>query len=197
MEDRRDQRHGMIVNARYRTGSGMPMDVVLHDLSKSGCRIHDRLGRLRVDQFLTIRIGPIGPIDAHVRWLDERVAGIEFDLPLNEAVLEHIRSIAEPAPNQAAEGGSEQRAACQRDLVPLPLTDRARRYADAVGALEIDPQGRETLVGLNRQESEWLVSWRDQKVFERRERPTHREDILIAEQLEEIHELRRRSQHKF
>ncbi len=101
MEERRDERHGLIVNGRYRTGTGMPMDIVLHDLSKSGCQIHDRLGRLDMGQFLTIRIGPIGPIDAHVRWLRGRMAGIEFDNPLNDAVLEHLRTIAEPAPDAA------------------------------------------------------------------------------------------------
>jgi hypothetical protein len=197
MGQRRDQRHGMIVNARCRTGSGTPMDVVLQDLSKSGCQIHDRLGRMQVDQFMTIRIGPVGPIDAHVRWLDQRMAGIEFDTPLNDAVLEHIRSIAEPAPQRAAGDGGGQGAPSEQETIPLPLSDRARRYAGVVGALEVDPQGQETLVGLNRTESEWLVSWRGQKIFERRARQTYREDIFVAEQLEEIHELRRRSQHPF
>ena len=97
MEERRDERHGITVPGRYRTGSGMAVDVTLRDLSRGGCQIHDRLGRLSVEQFLTIRIGPIGPIDSRVRWQDGRVAGIRFDQPLADTVLDHIRAIAEEA----------------------------------------------------------------------------------------------------
>ena len=195
MKDRRDERHGLIVNGRYRTGRGMPMDIVLHDLSKSGCQIHDRLGHLDVDQFVTIRIGPIGPIEAHVRWLEGRNAGIQFDSPLNDAVLEHIRSIAQPMPARAKEPVADTPRAPLVDK--LDLTDRERRFAEAVGALDVDPRGCEVLAGLNREESEWLLGWRREPVHQRRSRPAHQSEVLVAEQLEETHELRRRNKHPF
>jgi hypothetical protein len=145
MEDRRDERHGLIVNGRYRTGRGLPMDIVLHDLSKSGCQIHDRLGHLEVGQFLTIRIGPIGPIEAHVRWLEGRKAGIQFDSPLNDAVLEHICSIAQPMPSKPKPAAEVTR---EPYVNKLELDDRERRFAEAIGALDIDPGGFEVLAGL-------------------------------------------------
>ena len=193
MEDRRDERHGLIVNGRYRTGRGLPMDIVLHDLSKSGCQIHDRMGRLEVDQFLTIRIGPIGPIDAHVRWLEGRNAGIQFDSPLNDAVLDHVRSLAQAAPAQP-QAPPEPRAP---HVERLDLNDRERRFAEAVGALDVDQRGCEVLAGLDREESKWLLGWRRERVHERRQRPTYPSDIALAEQLEEAHELRRRNRHPF
>lgn len=194
MEDRRDERHGLIVNGRYRTGRGLPMDIVLHDLSKSGCQIHDRLGHLEVGQFLTIRIGPIGPIEAHVRWLEGRKAGIQFDSPLNDAVLEHICSIAQPMPSKPKPAAEVTR---EPYVNKLELDDRERRFAEAIGALDIDPGGFEVLAGLTREESEWLVGWRREPVYERRSRAAHGAEILYAEQLEETHELRRRNKHPF
>jgi len=193
MEDRRDERHGLIVNGRYRTGRGLPMDIVLHDLSKSGCQIHDRMGRLEVGQFLTIRIGPIGPIDAHVRWLEGRNAGIQFDSPLNDAVLDHVRTLAQPAPVQPRAPPEPRAPHVER----LDLNDRERRFAEAVGALDVDQRGCEVLAGLDREESEWLLRWRREPVHQRRSRPAHQSEVLIAEQLEEAHELRRRNRHPF
>jgi hypothetical protein len=193
MKDRRDERHGLIVNGRYRTGRGLPMDIVLHDLSRSGCQIHDRMGRLEVDQFLTIRIGPIGPIDAHVRWLEGRNAGIQFDTPLNDAVLDHICTLAEPV-SARSQAPPEPRAP---HVERLDLNDRERRFAEAIGALDVDGTGREVLAGLDRVETEWLLGWRRKRVHERQERPTYRSDIVLAEQLEEAHELRRRNRHPF
>ena len=196
MEERHDERHGLIVNGRYRTGKGMPVDIVLNDLSRSGCQIHDRLGRLEVDQFMTIRIGPIGPIDAHVRWLKGRVAGIQFDPPLNDAVLDHLRTIAESAP-AGASAAPQDSPPHVPEVTRLPLAKRERKFAETVGALEVDPQFREVLCGLDRQESEWLIRWRGETVHERRTRPSYREDIFVAEQMEETHELRRRKRHPF
>lgn len=197
MRDRRDDRHGLIVNGRYRTGRGMAMDIVLHDLSKSGCQIHDRLGRLEVDQFVTIRIGPIGPIDAHVRWLEGRKAGIQFDTPLNDAVLEHVCSLAEPALPEPDEPPPALDEPEVRQVLRLGLDERERQFAEAVGAIDFDVQGREVLAGLHRDQSEWLVEWRRERVRDRRERPSYRSDVLVAEQLEETHELARRGRHPF
>ena len=197
MEGRRDERHGLIVNGRYRTGRGLPMDIVLHDLSKSGCQIHDRLGRLEVGQFLTVRIGAIGPIEAHVRWLEGRNAGIQFDTPLNDAVLDHIRAVAEPAPVEpdAAPGSPTDGRGAPGEK--LDLQERERRFAEAVGAIEVDRAGREVLAGLSREESDWLIEWRRLRVRERRGRGRYHEDLAVAEQLEETHELRRRDRHPF
>lgn len=197
MEERRDERHGLITNGRYRTGKGMPMDIVLQDLSRSGCQIHDKLGHLDVGQFLTIRIGPIGPIEAHVRWLNGRMAGIQFDTPLNDAVLDHIRSISSPAPTKPRPRSAERSDTGEPSVTRLPLTERERAFAAAIGALEVDAQYREVLAGLDRNESEWLVEWRGLLVHERRQRPQYHQEVLVAEQLEETHEVRRRNKHPF
>lgn len=201
MEGRRDERHGLIVNGRYRSGRGMPMDVVLHDLSKSGCQIQDKLGRLEVDQFLTIRIGQIGPIDAHVRWVDGRKVGIQFDAPLNDAVLDHICTVAQAEPYKPP---PEQRpppparaVAREPERKKLELDDRERAFAEAIGAIDVDRENCEVLAGLKRSESEWLIGWRRLPVHERRNRSSYHSEIQLAEQFEEAHEQARRKRHPF
>lgn len=205
MEERREERHGITVQGRYRTGSGMAVDVTLRDLSKGGCQVHDRLGRLEVEQFLTIRIGPIGPIDSRVRWLDGRVAGIRFDAPLNDSVLDHIREIAAreaPQPRAEAEAEAEVKPerADRRDAhVPgktrkLDLLEKERHYNELIKALDLGADGEEVLVGLDRGQSEWLIRWRRERRSEREARPTYRSDKPRADRLEELHEQARRLQ---
>ena len=76
---------------RLRTGTGA-RDVTIVDLSEQGCRIYDRLGYLKPGLACTIRIGPIGPVDATIRWQEVPYSGLRFDRPLYPAVLDHIRA---------------------------------------------------------------------------------------------------------
>ena len=78
---RRDDRFEIAIEGRYRTGTGVPKDVRILDISESGCRFYDRFGRLEPDKEISIRIGPIGPVVATVRWCVNHVVGIEFQRP--------------------------------------------------------------------------------------------------------------------
>ncbi len=199
MEERRDERHGITVPGRYRTGSGMAVEVTLRDLSRGGCQIHDRLGRLSVEQFLTIRIGPIGPIDSRVRWLDGRVAGIRFDQPLADSVLDHICAIAEEsggAPPKPAQVEALRESVETNDggkLRRLDLLERERQYNELIRALDVNDEGEEVLVGLDRKQSEWLIRWRREQRAEREARANYRTEKSRADRLEELHEQTRKS----
>lgn len=91
MAERGAERHDISIVGKLRTGSGK-RDVTIVDLSERGCRIFDRMGYLEPHLAVTIKIGPVGPIDATVRWHDQPYAGIRFDNPLYPAVLDHIRA---------------------------------------------------------------------------------------------------------
>ncbi|MFV0643566.1 MAG: PilZ domain-containing protein [Sphingomonadaceae bacterium] len=91
-EFRKDDRHEIEVDGRYRTGTGIARDVRILDISESGCRFYDRFGRLEAGREISIRIGPIGPIVALVRWSVNHVVGVEFDTRLYGPVYEHIRA---------------------------------------------------------------------------------------------------------
>lgn len=91
MAERNAERHDISIVGKLRTGHGK-RDVTIVDLSERGCRIFDRMGYLAPNMSVTIKIGPVGPIDATVRWQDQPYAGISFDNPLYPAVLDHIRA---------------------------------------------------------------------------------------------------------
>ena len=95
-EIRREDRHGVAVEGRYRTGTGVPKDVSVLDISEGGCRFFDKFGRLTPGVQITIRVGPIGPIPATVRWCEGQVVGVEFEDPIYGPVLDHIRSQLNP-----------------------------------------------------------------------------------------------------
>ncbi|GAA5051104.1 hypothetical protein GCM10023208_10620 [Erythrobacter westpacificensis] len=91
MTERDAQRHDISIIGKIRTGTGK-RDVTIVDLSERGCRIFDRMGYLTPGKAVTIRIGPVGPIDATIRWQEQPYAGLLFDNPLYPAVLDHIRA---------------------------------------------------------------------------------------------------------
>lgn len=91
-DDRRKPRHAISVQGRYRTGSGVAKDVDILDLSETGCRFFDRFGRMVPGTEISLRIGPIGPVVATVRWCKQQVVGVQFETPLYGPVFEHIRA---------------------------------------------------------------------------------------------------------
>lgn len=87
----------------------MPRDVVVTDLSESGCRIEDRSNDLRLGAFISIRIGNIGPITAEVKWIHDADVGIQFTSAIYQSVLDHMLNTLDgwkPA-NMHAGGGKE------------------------------------------------------------------------------------------
>jgi hypothetical protein len=88
--ERLETRHDLCVIGRVHTGKGA-RDISVLDLSERGCRFYDRFGHLAEGAVLTIKIGPIGPLVAAVRWREGEYVGAEFNSPLYPSVLEHIR----------------------------------------------------------------------------------------------------------
>lgn len=91
MGGRGAERHDISIMGTLRTGTGK-RDVTIVDLSDRGCRILDRMGILTPGHGVTIRIGPVGPIEATIRWQQQPYAGLRFENPLYPAVLDHIRA---------------------------------------------------------------------------------------------------------
>ena len=89
-EHRLDERHEITIVARIRTPTGS-RDVTIEDLSGKGCKFADRSGYLAVGTPITVKLGPIGPIESLVRWREGKKAGVEFATPLHPSVLDHIR----------------------------------------------------------------------------------------------------------
>lgn len=142
-EERREPRIPVSIQGRYRTGSGLAKDVVVSDLSGSGCKFYDRFTNLKLDDRLTIRVGSIGPIDGVVRWRAGQIIGIKFAAPLHSSVLEHMVSTISdwtappdslPPGDEAAEpAAAPALAEIAIRIRPPTVTD----FRDALGELDL------------------------------------------------------------
>jgi hypothetical protein len=90
IKERDTPRHELTIIGRVFTVGGS-RDVTILDLSESGCQFYDASRRLENGARLTIKIGPVGPIEATVRWRRGDNVGVKFNTPLYPSVLEHIR----------------------------------------------------------------------------------------------------------
>lgn len=88
---RNEERHPIEVWGQYRTVSGVRRDVILKDLSATGCRFYDRFSGLTANTTIQLRIDQLGPFPAAVRWNEAGYIGVEFDRPLYGPVFDHIR----------------------------------------------------------------------------------------------------------
>lgn len=102
MDERSVERAPVKAKVRYRSGTGLALQAEIVDLSRFGCQIRSISHSLRRGDHISIRIGEVGPVLGHVRWLHlGKQAGIEFDIPLHVAIFDHIvRSLSgEPQEN--------------------------------------------------------------------------------------------------
>ena len=88
--ERGHERYDVTITGRLYTGRGS-REVTILDLSESGCRFHEPFSQLKENTPLTIKIGPVGPMEASVMWCRREHVGLEFTNPLYPSVLEHIR----------------------------------------------------------------------------------------------------------
>ena len=89
-ERRRANRQLSILSVRCRVGHGMAPQVWLTDLSTLGCQLVIRAGALRPDQCVVIKPKDMEGIPGKVKWVIDIKAGIEFERPLHQAVVDHL-----------------------------------------------------------------------------------------------------------
>ncbi|WP_239807302.1 PilZ domain-containing protein [Croceicoccus hydrothermalis] len=91
---RRDkERYHVNASCQIRVGAGTPIQAEVTDLSEAGCACATPSVWMRSGAQVTIRIGSLGPIDATIRWVNDRQVGIEFHRPVYGPVFEHLRSL--------------------------------------------------------------------------------------------------------
>lgn len=74
--------------ASIRERSSTAHDAVINDLSRAGCQVSNIF--LRADRQVWVRFGSLAPIESTVIWVNGDSAGINFNQPLHQAVLDHI-----------------------------------------------------------------------------------------------------------
>lgn len=92
---RRSTRLSLAMPARCRTLRGFVDDVVLRDISAEGCRIVSGALTVRPGAMVVIRPNGMEGLCGTVRWVRGHEAGIEFETPLYQPIVEHLhRSFA-------------------------------------------------------------------------------------------------------
>lgn len=80
----------MILAATCRTQSGMRDNAHIFDISPHGCRLATSTLAVRIGTHIVIRPQGLEGLGGVVRWIDGQHAGIEFDAPLYEPVVDHL-----------------------------------------------------------------------------------------------------------
>ena len=89
--ERAEERYSLTVIGKLFAVGGS-REITILDLSERGCRFRDATGKLVPDDRVSVKIGPIGPVEAIVRWRSDPLVGIEFASALYPSVMEHIRA---------------------------------------------------------------------------------------------------------
>jgi hypothetical protein len=95
LEDRRTTREPVAMRAQCRTVHGRSGEVVITDLTASGCCIFAKGVLPRAGVAVRIRPENFEAIAGVVRWARDGQAGIEFDRPLYGPVAEHLQRVFE------------------------------------------------------------------------------------------------------
>lgn len=85
---REGERKSVRMIASIRERSATAHDAVISDLSRTGCRVSNIF--LRAGNPIWVRFGHLAPIESRVIWARSDIAGIRFEQPLHQAVLDHI-----------------------------------------------------------------------------------------------------------
>jgi hypothetical protein len=89
-ERRRSRRNLSILSVRCRVAQGYAPQVWLTDLSAEGCHLVIRAGALKPEQRVVIKAQGMEGLPGVVKWVVDTRAGIEFDRPLHQAVVDHL-----------------------------------------------------------------------------------------------------------
>ena len=93
INQRRTLRAGVTITATCRTATGRHGDVVIVDLSETGCRVFAKALPLSAGLRLRIRPQQFESLAGVVCWVNQGFAGIDFDKPLYGPVAEHLQRV--------------------------------------------------------------------------------------------------------
>jgi hypothetical protein len=88
VERRRENRLFVEVPGSYQEADAELRNIMFSAISASGCRLNHVEPHIGVGDVIAVNLGPIGPLQATVRWRHESSAGVEFHEPLEFAIAD-------------------------------------------------------------------------------------------------------------
>jgi hypothetical protein len=98
LERRADERTAVNLAGRCRAGDRDMQEVLVTDLGAAGCRMLGLSAGVTKSDRLELWLGESGPFAARLKWAKRGLIGVEFDCPLDTALLDSLAS-AEPVHN--------------------------------------------------------------------------------------------------
>jgi len=87
-KERADERTAVSISGRCRAGDRDLQDVMVMDLAAHGCRLLGLSVGVTKNDPLELWLGELGPLAVRLKWVKRGSLGVEFDTPLDPAVLE-------------------------------------------------------------------------------------------------------------
>jgi hypothetical protein len=82
-----------MMTATCRTQSGLRDNAYISDISPFGCRLTIKTLAVRIGLRVVIRPQGLEGVSGVVRWIEGQNAGLEFDAPLYEPVVDHLSQL--------------------------------------------------------------------------------------------------------
>lgn len=90
MAERKVHRARVRIAAEYRTDNGDAFETSVIDLSETGCRMRQRIAAPAKGTGISIAIGNLAPVSAHVEWRYGAFFGLSFTRPLPATLVDHL-----------------------------------------------------------------------------------------------------------
>lgn len=141
LDQRRSPRFATNLKAWLRSSGKARAPTRIVDLSTHGCRIDEAWG-LILDAPVWLTLGSLQALQARVVWTHYSFAGLEFEVPLNEAVLDSLLRNAPPPADDELAALRETSVRCRT------LAESAIREDTAAHLLQLaqDCQGAATAI---------------------------------------------------
>jgi len=89
-QTRRTDRKPVVLSAQCRTASGMRDGGKITDITSNGCCVTTKSLFFQVGSRILIRPDGIEGLTGAIRWIEGMRAGVEFDNPIYDPVVEHL-----------------------------------------------------------------------------------------------------------
>ena len=94
-EQRADERTAVNIAGRCRAGERETQDVLVIELGAGGCRLLGLSAGITKSDPLELWLGDAGPFAGRLKWAKRGLLGIEFERPLDAALLESLANAAQ------------------------------------------------------------------------------------------------------
>jgi hypothetical protein len=97
MERRGDRRLLVEIPGHYQIPGNRSRYIFFSQISAGGCRVTEEESPLEPGQLIALHLGPVGPLEASVRWKRDNMVGVQFSVPLESAIVEFFAAYCQRA----------------------------------------------------------------------------------------------------